>query len=228
MSTLNERSRNNLVGVHPDLVRVVELAAEKSAVPFVVTEGLRNLDRQKQLVRAGKSWTLNSRHLTGHAVDMVDADDFGYDIPDLTKIKDAMFEAAAELDVPLEWGGDWRVRDTPHFQLPFSSYPASGVSTRTKAAEVAKKVATSKPAALVTGAVATETARQTATDAPMPSIPAPPPEFSLLSAWQTTTAGMRDFAMFSVEQWPWLIAAGALYFTLAYVVPWAHRRLAAQ
>src|SRR6478735_2688009 len=140
---LNERSVNNLKGVHPDLVRVVELASER--VPFIVTEGLRNLDRQKQLVKAGKSWTLNSRHLTGHAVDLCDPDG-KYDIPDMNHIRDAMFAAAKELGIPLEWGGDWKQADTPHFQLPFKSYPASGVSTATKVTETVTKVATSKPA----------------------------------------------------------------------------------
>jgi peptidoglycan L-alanyl-D-glutamate endopeptidase CwlK len=110
-----ERTRRNLVGVHPHLVQVVERASEISPVPFVVTEGLRTLDRQRQLKKAGKSWTLNSRHLTGHAVDVVDADDFKYDIPDMTKIKEAMFSAAEELKIPLVWGGDWKQRDTPHF-----------------------------------------------------------------------------------------------------------------
>lgn len=124
--TLNERSRNNLAGVHPDLVRVVELAASKCTVPMVVTEGLRTLERQKMLKAAGKSWTLNSRHLTGHAVDLVDADDFGYDVPDMSAIAKAMKEAAAECDVPIVWGGDWKSKDTPHFELDRRHYPAKG------------------------------------------------------------------------------------------------------
>src|SRR5690554_1494796 len=100
---LNERTRKNLQGVHVDLVRVVERAAEISSVPIVVTVGLRNLDRQKQLVAAGKSWTRDSRHLTGHAIDVVDANDFTYDIPDMDHIATAMKQAAAELKVPIVW-----------------------------------------------------------------------------------------------------------------------------
>src|SRR5690606_24297512 len=67
---LDARAERNLDGVHPDLVRVVRHAARISAVAFTVTEGRRSLQRQRQLRAAGASHTLNSRHLTGHAVDL--------------------------------------------------------------------------------------------------------------------------------------------------------------
>jgi peptidoglycan L-alanyl-D-glutamate endopeptidase CwlK len=175
---LNERSLRNLEGVHPDLVRVVKRAAELE--PFIVTEGLRNLDRQKKLKAAGKSWTLNSRHLTGHAVDVVDPD-ARYDIPDMNDIAAAMKGAAKELGVPIVWGGDWKQRDTPHFELDRKSYPASGISTATKVKEAVTNAATSKPAVVVGTGVATGVA----TNPPsLPSIPAPP-DLTTVSAWQT-------------------------------------------
>ena len=138
---LNERSIKNLAGVHPDLVRVVERAALMCDVPIVVTEGLRPAERQAELKAAGRSWTLDSRHLTGHAVDLVDADNYGYDIPDLDKIATAMKEASRELEIPIVWGGDWKTRDTPHFELDRKSYPASGVTIATQIAERAANVA---------------------------------------------------------------------------------------
>jgi peptidoglycan L-alanyl-D-glutamate endopeptidase CwlK len=185
---LNDRSLRNLEGVHPDLVRVVKRAAELSPMPFVVTEGLRNLERQRALKAAGKSWTLDSRHISGHAVDLVDADNFGYEMPDMTVIAKAMRQAAAELNVPIEWGanvkygGDWKtLNDSPHFQLPKKSYPASGISTATKVKEAVTNVATSKPAVVVGTGVATGVA----TNPPsLPSIPAPP-DLTTVSAWQT-------------------------------------------
>lgn len=67
---LSQRSRARLAGVHPDLVAVVEAAIRRTEVDFMVTEGLRDPGRQAALVRAGASRTLNSRHLTGHAVDV--------------------------------------------------------------------------------------------------------------------------------------------------------------
>lgn len=213
--SLDELSLKNLQGVHPDLVRVVELAAEKET--FIVTEGLRNLDRQKRLVKAGKSWTLNSRHLTGHAVDLCDPDG-RYDIPDMDHIRDAMFAAAAECGVPLEWGGDWKQKDTPHFQLPFKSYPASGISPAQKAKEIAAKVATSRPVLTVaSGAAATVATSETAEKTPaLPAIP-PPPDLSAYSAWKgfgETVSGL----------WTWTEAhpaiAAALVLWIAGTIYW--------
>ena len=67
---LSQRSRKRLEGVHSDLVAVVELAIIMPPVDFTVIEGLRTPERQRQLYKAGATKTLNSRHLTGHAVDL--------------------------------------------------------------------------------------------------------------------------------------------------------------
>ena len=67
---LSQRSRDRMKGVHPDLVAVVERAIQITGIDFTITEGLRTPSRQKELVKAGASRTQNSRHLTGHAVDI--------------------------------------------------------------------------------------------------------------------------------------------------------------
>lgn len=126
MFTLGHRSKQRLKGVHPDLVKVVERAIKFTAVDFAVLEGLRTPDRQKALVEAGASQTLNSRHLTGHAVDLGAwvGDEVRWDWPLYHKIAAAMKDAAKQVDVPIEWGGDWRnFRDGPHFQLPRKTHP---------------------------------------------------------------------------------------------------------
>lgn len=127
MFKLSQRSKDRLKGVHPDLVKVVEHAIEITTVDFAVLEGLRTPERQKVLKEAGASQTLNSRHITGHAVDLgawVDGE-VRWDWPLYHQIAKAMKTAAAELNVPIEWGGDWRTfKDGPHFQLPHKSYPA--------------------------------------------------------------------------------------------------------
>jgi peptidoglycan L-alanyl-D-glutamate endopeptidase CwlK len=113
-------------GVHPDLVKIVKRAIEITDTDFRVTEGLRTKARQKQLVKAGASKTMNSRHLTGHAVDLVALIDskVRWDWPLYHKLADAMKAAAKELNIPLEWGGDWKsFKDGPHFQLPWKQYP---------------------------------------------------------------------------------------------------------
>lgn len=123
---LSKRSLQRLEGVHPDLVKVVKRAIELTPVDFTVLEGLRALDRQKQLVAAGASKSMNSRHLTGHAVDLgaYVAGEMRWDWPLYHQVAAAVKRAAAEVGVPIEWGGDWRTfKDGPHFQLPFASYP---------------------------------------------------------------------------------------------------------
>lgn len=123
---LGAKSYARLNGVHPDLVKVVKRAIGISEVDFTVLEGLRTLTRQKQLLAAGATKTLNSRHLTGHAVDLgaLVAGSVRWDWPLYYKIAAAMKQAAAELSIPVEWGGDWRsFKDGPHWQLPFASYP---------------------------------------------------------------------------------------------------------
>lgn len=125
--SLSSVSRKNLTGVHPDLVKVVERAIELTAVDFRVIEGLRTLARQKQLVAKGASQTLRSRHLTGHAVDLaaIVGGTVRWDWPLYDRIAVAMKQAAEDVGVPIEWGGDWaRFKDGPHYQLPWSSYPA--------------------------------------------------------------------------------------------------------
>lgn len=125
--TWDARSAKALVGVHPDLVRVVTLARYRSAVPFIITEGLRTAARQAQLVRAGASQTMNSRHLTGHAVDVVAlvGGKASWDWPLYDRIAVAVKGAAADLGVPVIWGGDWRsFKDGPHYELDRKRYPA--------------------------------------------------------------------------------------------------------
>lgn len=123
---LDARTRKNLKGVHDDLVAVVERAARISEVPFVVTEGLRSLARQRVLVASGASRTLRSRHLHGYAVDLAAKVDgqVRWDWPLYPKLATAMKTAARELNIPIVWGGDWaEFVDGPHFELDRRSYP---------------------------------------------------------------------------------------------------------
>ena len=124
---LSQRSEKALIGVHPDLVACVRRALELTTQDFTVVEGVRSLDRQRELVAKGASKTLKSRHLRqadgyGHAVDLypyygrsvqVDAPyERFYDISRAMKV------AAAELGIQITWGGDWKgAWDTPHYQL---------------------------------------------------------------------------------------------------------------
>lgn len=119
---LGQRSREHLKGVHPDLVKVVERAIELTEYDFSVVEGVRSLETQKAYVAKGASKTMNSRHLTGHAVDLYPV---GRPTPweRCPAIADAMIQAAKELHVPIVWGGSWKsFVDQPHFELDRKIY----------------------------------------------------------------------------------------------------------
>lgn len=126
MFTFSQRSVNNLKGVHPDLVKVVYKALEYTPIDFVVTEGLRTKEKQASLVASGASRTTKSRHLTGHAIDFAALlnREIRWDWPLYVKIADAFKRAGNDLNIPIEWGGDWTsFKDGPHIQLPWKQYP---------------------------------------------------------------------------------------------------------
>jgi peptidoglycan L-alanyl-D-glutamate endopeptidase CwlK len=202
---LNARSEQNLIGVHPHLIRVVRRAHD--ITPFIVTEGVRSLEKQKEYVAKGVSWTLKSRHLTGHAVDLVDTE-FTWSNDAMGKIGKAMKEAAAELEIPIVWGaltkygGDWKTRnDSPHFELDRKAYPAgSQVPVKDQIAEASKtKTAVGTGAAVAGGTVVSQA----------PNLP-PPPDLTAVSAWKTFGDTLANLGA-----WAWsrpLITVGLFAF----------------
>jgi peptidoglycan L-alanyl-D-glutamate endopeptidase CwlK len=124
---LSQRSLDRLQGVHPDLVRVVKRAIKITPVDFSVVEGVRTLAKQREYFLKGKSKTMNSRHLTGHAVDLAPWVNGTIDWTDgahWDALSRAVKEAALAENVPVEWGGGWATFvDKPHWQLPRQAYP---------------------------------------------------------------------------------------------------------
>ena len=107
--TLNAKSLGRLIDVHPDLCRVV-LEAAKSGPVFFVIEGKRSAARQEMLVAAGKSRTLNSRHLYGMAVDLGVSTLGGgvsWNRDDYKLLALTVKAAAVAVGVPIRWGGDF-------------------------------------------------------------------------------------------------------------------------
>lgn len=122
----SKRSKERLVGIKPELRILVYAALDSSTVDFGITEGLRGMERQRQLLADGKSTTLNSRHLTGHAVDVVAylGSEVRWDWELYEEINKAFQQASEKTGIPYEWGGNWKTfKDGAHFQLPWDKYP---------------------------------------------------------------------------------------------------------
>jgi peptidoglycan L-alanyl-D-glutamate endopeptidase CwlK len=150
---LGKRSLEELEGVHSDLIAVVKRAIEITVQDFSVHDGIRTLEEQRRLVERGASQTLDSRHITGHAVDLVPYINgkLRWEWDPIYDIADAVRTAAREKDIPIRWGGSWDVVltemddspedlvadyvarrrragkrafiDGPHYELPKSMYP---------------------------------------------------------------------------------------------------------
>lgn len=111
---LGARSRAKLAGVHPRLVAVVERAIERTTQDFAVSDGLRTLAYQRQLVARGASRTLRSKHLKqadgyGHAVDLVPFIGGAprWEWEPIWNVAVAVDAAASQLGVRLIWGAIW-------------------------------------------------------------------------------------------------------------------------
>lgn len=138
---LSNKSKSRLIGVHPDMVALVNKAIEITTVDFGISEGVRTTHRQKELYRTGKSKTLNSRHLpcvstycvtggipeeiVGHAVDVYAWVNGGvnWEFSNYEKIYNAFKEVGQETNIEFVWGGHWTtLRDGPHFELSWKKY----------------------------------------------------------------------------------------------------------
>lgn len=118
---LGQRSKRKLDTVHVTLQKLVKRALELSEYDFGVTEGIRTKQRQKYLVSIGKSLTMNSYHLRGHAVDVIAYDEYGkstWKMQYYEQVALAFYKAADEMNVRITWGGTWKsLKDGPHFQI---------------------------------------------------------------------------------------------------------------
>jgi len=121
---LSNRSIKAMKDIHPDLRKVVELAITLTTHDFVITQGRRTIQQQREYVNEGKSQTMHSRHLVGCAVDYVDYPEFSYDLKTMGVIAQAFKEAAKQLNIPIHWGGDWKhFVDSSHIELDSDKYP---------------------------------------------------------------------------------------------------------
>lgn len=123
---LSKTSLERLGTIKPELQKVVRKAFETMPFDVMILEGIRTAERQKELVAKGASKTLNSKHLTGSAVDLVPYPVNWDDKSRFNIMSEHVLAAAKELGIKVRWGGDWdmdgdwkdeRFYDGPHFEL---------------------------------------------------------------------------------------------------------------
>ena len=117
---LSELSKKRLEGVNERLTAIVLECAKRCPFPFNVSEGLRTVEKQREYVRQGKSRTMNSKHLTGKAVDLypLSMDRKQVDWSRFEELADLMFQVARDQDTEIVWGGHWKTLvDKCHFEL---------------------------------------------------------------------------------------------------------------
>lgn len=129
---LSSKDNECLKRAHPDLAKIIRRAAEITEIPFVVLQSDRTLAQQRENIRKGVSQTMKSRHLISpdgfvRAVDIAPLEgpnkpSFAW--PLYNKLAPFMKQAAKDVNIPVEWGGDWKtLKDGPHWQLPWKQYP---------------------------------------------------------------------------------------------------------
>lgn len=119
-------SEKRLKGVKPNLIKVVRRADEITTQPFRVVQGNRTLAEQKRLYAQGRTrpgpkvtWTLNSRHIGGNAIDFAALvrGQISWNAKYYPAVVKAFKQASKELKIPIIAGADWKARDWGHIQL---------------------------------------------------------------------------------------------------------------
>lgn len=121
----SQRSLLNLSEVDQHLQTVAECAIRHTPVDFVVIDGGRTAREHVVNVANGKSWVKRSRHQDGMAIDIAAwvNGQITYEPAPYYKIADAFYFCSETLNIPIVWGGEWKVKDLMHFELDRRRYP---------------------------------------------------------------------------------------------------------
>ena len=136
MYSFSQRSKNNLLFIHPDLVKVMNEAIKNSPIDFIITNGIRSTEEQRKLYNQGRTTpgkiVTNADGVNNKSNHQVKTDGYGYavdlypfyngsaqlnDAKSLKVIADHIKSVAKQLGITIQWGGDWKFKDYPHFEL---------------------------------------------------------------------------------------------------------------
>lgn len=99
------------------IARIVE-----AGIAILVLDTRRTPEEQEQMLQRGVSWTRNSRHLTGDAIDLVPYEIYNLHGPDKLQwnAADPGWQVMGKIgeSLGLTWGGRWNKRDMGHFEYP--------------------------------------------------------------------------------------------------------------
>ena len=143
--SFSQESLDKMKKVHPKLVEVMKAAIENSPFDFRITDGARTAEEQFALYQLGRTkpgrkvtncdgYKSKSNHQIksdgfGHAVDIFlcgilengeyrkFTSEEGYDDKKLKIIANHILTVAKTKNVNIEWGGNWEMHDTPHFEI---------------------------------------------------------------------------------------------------------------
>lgn len=133
MNNFSQRSKDNLVGIHPDLIKVMEASIINCPIDFTIVCGVRTTEQQQSLYAQGRTTqgvivtncdgvNSKSNHQAksdgyGHAVDLYAYPINVNDTVNIKVIANHIKKTGEKLGIPIVWGGDWKMRDYPHFEL---------------------------------------------------------------------------------------------------------------
>lgn len=124
-------SLERMEDLHEDGQRILKLAIQYTTIDFGISQCGRTEEQQRENIAKGVSKTMKSRHMIDdsgfcYAFDIYAFVDgkANYEEKNLRKIAQAIFRAAFELGIEIEWGGHWQnFLDMPHYQLPWRTHP---------------------------------------------------------------------------------------------------------
>lgn len=136
MALFSQRSIDNLVGIHPVLVKVMKIAICGTPVDFTITDGVRTTEQQQKLYAQGRTVpgaiVTNCDGVTRKSNHQAKEDGYGYavdiypfvngkvqvnDAKNLSVIADHIIKVASANGINIQWGGNWKMKDYPHFEL---------------------------------------------------------------------------------------------------------------